>query len=74
MKILKMSLENIKGKMSRHEMRNIMAGSFYECTRNGGSFTTDSYDLAGAWVNAWNSMGGNAGCRHYYYDGTRYNA
>lgn len=27
MKTLKMSLENIRGKMSRKEMRNIMAGS-----------------------------------------------
>ena len=27
MKTLKMSLENIQGKMSRKEMRNIMAGS-----------------------------------------------
>lgn len=27
MKLLKMSLENIQGKMSRNEMRNIMAGS-----------------------------------------------
>ena len=27
MKTLKMSLENIQGKMSRNEMRNIMAGS-----------------------------------------------
>jgi hypothetical protein len=66
MKHLKMSLENIKGKMSRHEMKNIMAGSNWDCTRNGGSFSTDSAELAAAWAAAWNSMGGNAECRHYY--------
>jgi hypothetical protein len=27
MKTLKMSLENIQGKLNRHEMKNIMAGS-----------------------------------------------
>jgi hypothetical protein len=31
MKTLKMSLENIQGKMSRLEMRNIMAGSTSNC-------------------------------------------
>jgi hypothetical protein len=31
MKTLKMSLENIQGKMSRKEMRNIMAGSGTTC-------------------------------------------
>jgi hypothetical protein len=31
MKTLKMSLENIQGKMSRKEMRNIMAGSGSSC-------------------------------------------
>jgi hypothetical protein len=72
MKTLKMSLENIRGKMSRIEMRNIMAGSYWDCTRNGGSFTTDSNDVAGAWMNAWNSMGGNANCVHYYYSGGGY--
>ena len=32
MKTLKMSLENIQGKMSRKEMRNIMAGSTGSCS------------------------------------------
>jgi hypothetical protein len=37
MKTLKMSLENIQGKMSRKEMRNIMAGSggsYSKCTKS----------------------------------------
>lgn len=34
MKSLKMSLANIQGKMSRNEMRNIMAGSSGSCTNN----------------------------------------
>jgi len=43
MKLLKMSLENIQGKMSRMEMRNIMAGSgssdcSIPCTCNGVSY------------------------------------
>lgn len=68
-----MSLENIQGKMSRMEMKKIMAGSYWECTRNGGgSFTTDYEDLAGAWMNAWNAMGGNANCTHYSYSGGGY--
>ena len=32
MKTLKMGLENIQGKMSRMEMRNIMAGSSGSCS------------------------------------------
>ena len=41
MKTLKMNLENIQGKMSRTEMRNIMAGSgncSIPCTCNGVSY------------------------------------
>jgi len=34
MKILKMSLENIQGKMSRMEMKNIMGGSGPNCSNN----------------------------------------
>ena len=36
MKTLKMSLENIQGKMSRIEMRNIMAGIMVEESNGGG--------------------------------------
>jgi|GEM_PF-2240619 len=43
MKTLKMSLENIQGKMSRKEMRNIMAGS------GGGS---SCYNWSGAYCGA----------------------
>jgi len=34
MKTIKMSLENVRGKMSRKEMRNIMAGSGSGCADN----------------------------------------
>lgn len=41
MKTLKMSLANLQGKMSRKEMKNIMAGSIYgqnfRCNCSGGS-------------------------------------
>jgi hypothetical protein len=49
MKTLKMSLANIQGKMSRLEMRNIMAGSGSDgcqdtiCTSNSDCCTTDPY-------------------------------
>ena len=36
---LKMSLENIQGKMSRMEMKNIMAGSGNDPCNNGSSCT-----------------------------------
>jgi len=45
MKTLKMSLENIQGKMSRKEMRNIMVGSActIPCHCNGQTITVCNY-------------------------------
>lgn len=41
MKTVRMSLENIQGKMARTEMRNIMAGSgCFQCTCSGYSEST----------------------------------
>ena len=38
MKTVKMSLANMQGKMSRKELKNIMAGSYFSC---GGTCTTN---------------------------------
>ena len=46
MKTQKMSLANIQGKLSRAEMKNIMAGSggrcYTQCDINGANFYSDS--------------------------------
>ena len=41
MKTTKMSLANIQGKLSRAEMKNIMAGSGGDCQTHGQSCATD---------------------------------
>jgi len=50
MKTLKMSLENIQGKLSRSEMKKVMAGSgdscYMRCSQDSGSFPVP--DCSGA--------------------------
>jgi len=76
MKHLKMSLENIKGKMSRHEMRNIMAGSGITCWRFNGSvsdeFTSDSSALMGSWAGFWTSAGWSVRCDNGFNNGIQW--
>ncbi len=71
MKTLKMSLENIQGKISRKEMRNIMAGSDggeITCYRPYGSIT-GSPELCAAWAAAWTSLGQSVNCSNGYSNG-----
>ena len=68
MKTLKMSLENIQGKMSRREMRNIMAGSDMTCYRADGSIT-GSPELCAAWANVWTSFGYAVNCTNGFSNG-----
>lgn len=56
MKTKKMSLANIKGKLSRAEMKNIMAGSGLDCTHY-----NRRYD--GCWY--WGQSCGNGGAFCY---------
>jgi hypothetical protein len=50
MKTLKMSVANIQGKMSRMEMRNIMAGSggncYMRCSQSSSSFAVSDCSMA----------------------------
>jgi len=59
MKTLKLSIENIQGKLSRKEMKNIMAGNEITCWRSNGlvtdSFSSDNSALMGSWAGFWTS-------------------
>lgn len=60
----KLSRVNLKKEslMSESEMKKIKAG--WTCWRSGynGSFSTDSYDVAYAWMNAWSGLGNDVKC------------
>jgi hypothetical protein len=73
---LKISLENIQGKMSRMEMKNVLGGKLqllgYKCTRYSGNQTatiyTESPSVASSWSSAWNSLGWSTNCDGVYSD------
>ncbi|MFV0390546.1 MAG: hypothetical protein ACK5KP_01465 [Paludibacteraceae bacterium] len=65
-------------KMSRKEMKIIMAGSGeITCTRYNGStvdsFSSDCVECMGAWAGFWNSAGWGVSCSNGYSNGRIFN-
>ncbi|HAH53837.1 MAG TPA: hypothetical protein DCM02_00745 [Flavobacterium sp.] len=58
LKIKKMSLANIEGKLTSAEMDNIMAGSGELCKA---LYVTEAAWIVGAWANFWNPIGWGSG-------------
>ncbi len=68
-----MSLENIQGKMSRNEMRNIMAGSitFYRTNVSSSDyFSSDSSAAMGTWSGFRTSAGWYVQCNNGFHNKT----
>ncbi|MEI6595953.1 MAG: hypothetical protein WCO28_10355 [Bacteroidota bacterium] len=75
MKTLKMSLENIQGKLCRNEMKNIIAGqnqasagNEITCYRPGESITA-SPEVCGAWASVWTAFGYPVNCSNGFNNG-----
>lgn len=74
MKTVKMSLANLQGKMSRNEMRNIMAGEV-TCYRSNGSVNdsfTSSSAVMGAWAGFWDAAGWSVRCTNGFHNNVQF--
>ncbi len=71
----KLNLENLKGKLSRVEMKNIVAGqneapagNEITCYRPGESITA-SPEVCGAWASVWTAFGYSVNCSNGFSNG-----
>jgi hypothetical protein len=77
---LKISLENIQGKMSRKEMKSIMAGKdeavMVTCFRTNGSssdqFSSDSSAIMGSWAGFWTNAGWAVNCTNGFQNNIQF--
>lgn len=71
MKTIKMNLSNIEGKLSRKEMKDIIAGSTQQitCYQNGNAFTWENTQVMADWVSFWNAAGHAVRCSNGYSNG-----